>query len=176
MLHRTTLGRHALEALCPSRPNRVACNGCSVSQWDRQTSRGIKDLHDRTTVGSAARPWRLGRSTCIGFGRLCHMQLTLNALASLCRRAGAFGQTVLCTGRVVAAVQEDHSSQLSHQRGLQLEQGQLLLVQQKARVCRWRHGGVLRERGVVPTTFVLGLLTFSDMVHCLKAAGRPAHA
>ena len=96
--------------------------------------------------------------------------------ASLCRRAGAFGQTVLCTGRVVAAVQKDHSSQLSHQRGLQLEQGQLLLVQQKARVCRWRHGGVLRERGVVPTTFVLGLLTFSDMVHCLKAAGRPAHA
>ena len=45
MLHRTTLGRHALEALCPSRPNRVACNGCSVSHWDRQTSRGIKDLH-----------------------------------------------------------------------------------------------------------------------------------
>ena len=45
MLHRTTLGRHALEALCPSRPNRVACNGCSVSHWDRQTSRGIQDLH-----------------------------------------------------------------------------------------------------------------------------------
>ena len=45
MLHRTTLGRHALEAFGPSRPNRVACNGCSVSQWDSQTSRGIKDLH-----------------------------------------------------------------------------------------------------------------------------------
>ena len=81
MLHRTTLGRHALEAFGPSRPNRVACNGCSVSQWDSQTSRGIKDLHmTGPRWGSPTRPWRLGRSTCIGFGRPSHMQFMPNAL------------------------------------------------------------------------------------------------
>ena len=32
----------------------------------------------------------------------------------------------------MAAAQKDHSAQLSHQTGLRLEQGQLLLVQQKA--------------------------------------------
>ena len=31
-------------------------------------------------MGSPTRPWRLGRSTCIGFGRPSHMQFMPNAL------------------------------------------------------------------------------------------------
>ena len=121
MLHRTTLGRHALEAFGPSRPNRVACNGCSVSQWDSQTSRGIKDLHmtgprwgRRQGRGGSVEVPALAladRVTCSSCQMLCS--------AGLRRRAGTFEQTCCCTSRAAAAVQKDHSSPLSRKSRLE---------------------------------------------------------
>ena len=99
MLHRTTLGRHALEALCPSRPNRVACNGCSVSHWDRQTSRGIKDLHmTEPRLGHQRGRGCSVEVPALAWAGLVIRKLMLYALQARARKAGAVEQTVLCTG------------------------------------------------------------------------------
>ena len=129
--------------------------------------------HDRTTVGSPARPWRLGRSTCIGFGRLSHMQLMLNALQA---RAGelprlsrlSYAQaewwrlckkTTLrsCHTREVCSWSKANCSSCNRKPGS--AGGAMGASCESGELCRPR--------------LCSGLLTFSDMVdHSLKSCGQ----
>ena len=56
MRHRATLGRHAFEMPYLAVSNRASCNGCSVSLWAHQTSKGSRLPHDSSTARAVSRP------------------------------------------------------------------------------------------------------------------------
>ena len=144
-------------------------------------------------MGSPTRPWRLGRSTCIGFGRPSHMQFMPNALQACAGELARLSRLFLlhkqsgggCAKRpLFAAVSEEPIGAWccwplapSHNKcclqGYWPVAPPMVLAKSAALVAataglrlRERPGlpvapwGVLRERGVARTTFVLGAFDF----------------